>query len=331
VLPFLMLLVHYPSSTTTQSAAASASSSSPIDPDWLLSSTVQSAAVLVAIVGGFLVSQLVGLSAQRGALIQRRHHRNEIRNIKQDQYSDIHSERLSVSIKSFVDYHKDSLLSARGEIETKALLEEFIPIGSSDQEMQPIAAKLIESVKKAYAEILRVYPRDTPLPETAAGLRDAGVAMSPGSEEIFMDVANHVARSTESGRRQAWMLESLATMSASNSDIMYERQDARIAKETSLQNEMRVLDKEIALIDEQLSEIGKPEGVKGSIIVLVYLILAGIALPTILMALRPVPDNASVRVAVVAAFISGLIVLVAYLMIRLRSLRPPLVKTTGGL
>jgi hypothetical protein len=56
--------------------------SPPVDPDWLLSSTVQSAAVLVAIVGGFLVSRLVTLSAERGANIQRRQERTRLRQIK---------------------------------------------------------------------------------------------------------------------------------------------------------------------------------------------------------------------------------------------------------
>ena len=43
--------------------SAAASQSAPVDPDWLLSSTAQSAAVLVAIVGGFLVSRRNCLAA----------------------------------------------------------------------------------------------------------------------------------------------------------------------------------------------------------------------------------------------------------------------------
>ena len=73
----------------------------PVDPDWLLSSTVQSAAVLVAIVGGFLVSRLVTLS-ERGAIIQQRadEHQDKLRQIKQAEYDEVHSERLSVSTET---------------------------------------------------------------------------------------------------------------------------------------------------------------------------------------------------------------------------------------
>jgi hypothetical protein len=41
-----------------------------IDPNWLLSTTAQSAAALVAIVGGFLVSRVVGLQSTRDGLLR---------------------------------------------------------------------------------------------------------------------------------------------------------------------------------------------------------------------------------------------------------------------
>jgi hypothetical protein len=93
--PVLLLL--------TQSGAQSTL----IDPDWLLSSTAQSAAVLVAIVGGFLVSRLVTLSAECGAIIQRRQRQDRVRQIKQAEYNEIHADRLWVSREWFVDIHKD--------------------------------------------------------------------------------------------------------------------------------------------------------------------------------------------------------------------------------
>lgn len=44
----------------------------PVDPNWLLSTEAQSAAALVAIIGGFLVSRLVSLSSEREGLRRRR-------------------------------------------------------------------------------------------------------------------------------------------------------------------------------------------------------------------------------------------------------------------
>ena len=41
------------------------------DVNWLLSALAQTAGALVAIIGGFLVSRLVGMSAQRNGLLTR--------------------------------------------------------------------------------------------------------------------------------------------------------------------------------------------------------------------------------------------------------------------
>jgi hypothetical protein len=306
-----------------QSVTVATSQSTPVDPDWLLSSTVQSAAVLVAIIGGFLVSRLVTLSAERGALIQRRHHRKEFRELKQDMCETVHTERLVVSTEWFIKNHRSNVLAKRGEIDVEALLDDFIPRGSSKEEMRPVGEELISSVKAAFSDILALYPRDAPLPQTSDELSSEGITIPAGSEDVYVTVADYIARSTEARRRSTWDSSSIATLAVPTPDIVYERQDARIAKETDLQSEIRTLDKEIALIDEELSELGKPEGIKGSIAVLMYLTLVGIALPTILMALRPVPDGPLSRAAVVAAFISGLAVLVGYLMRRVKSLKPP--------
>lgn len=305
---------------------APAAQNAAVDPDWLLSSTVQSAAVLVAIVGGFLVSRLVGLSSERSALVQRRHHRDELRSIKQEEYDEVHGERLAVSTEWFAEHHKDALLEAHGDADVEALLEDFIPRGSSDREMRPVAERLVSSTKAAFAEILVKFPKTAP-PLTGNELRQAGVDIPEGSEDIYVAVAayicDHIPRPRSVG---AFGFDSdfrPYTPEVPTPNIVLQRQDVKISREADLASEIRALGKEIDLLDEELSEIGKPEGIRWSIGVLVYLILAGIALPTILMALRPVPDGAFARIAVVAAFISGLVVLVIYLTFRVRSLRPP--------
>jgi hypothetical protein len=313
--PFLSLLL-------TQSTPAT--TSAPVDPDWLLSSTVQSAAVLVAIVGGFLVSRLVTLSAERGAVIQRRRHRDEMRKIKQAEYDDVHARRLAVSTEWFVDHHRDAVLQARGLTDAETLLE-FIPRGSSHQEMRPVAEKLISSTKSAFAEINSKFPDDVP-PLTSRELIENGVTIPEGSEEIYEAVAkyidDHIPRSPRAGGLFNFP-NVAARIAVRTPSIVYERQDALISKEADIHGEIQALEKEIALLDEELSAFGKPEGVIGSIYVLAYLTLVGIVLPTILMALRPVPGGGITRILVVAAFISGLIVLLSYLLFRLRALKPP--------
>ena len=43
------------------------------DPNWLLSSAAQSAAAIVAIIGGFIISRLLALSAEISSLENRKH------------------------------------------------------------------------------------------------------------------------------------------------------------------------------------------------------------------------------------------------------------------
>jgi hypothetical protein len=319
--PFLSLLL-------TQSTPAAPSN--PVDPDWLLSSTVQSAAVLVAIVGGFLVSRLVTLSAERGGVIQRRRHRDEMRKIKQAEYNEVHDARLEVSTEWFVDHHRDAVLRALGETDVEALLEEFIPRGSSDQEMRPVAENLISSTRSAFAEINSKFPRDVP-PLTSRELRQSGVTIPEGSEDSYEAVANYIDANTPREPRGGGLFNFDFPYTPSSlvvtPPIVYERQDALISKEADICGELRALEKEMALLNEELSEFGKPEGVRASICVLAYLTLVGIVLPTILMALRPVPGGWITRVLVVAAFISGLFVLLGYLLLRLQALKPPELST----
>lgn len=300
--------------------AHSGAQSAPVDPDWLLSSTVQSAAVLVAIVGGFLVSRLVTLSAERGGIIQRRQHQDGLRQIRQAEYDHVHSERLSVSTEWFVKHHQDRLLAARGEVDIGSILEDFIPRGSCEDEMRPVAEHLTDSTKTAFSEIEGKFPNEAP-PWTSGELRESGIVIPEGSEGIYEAVTRHIA----DDRRPTWGAPNFSPylLPSVTPDIVYQRQDARIAREDDLSSELRTLNSEVALLDEELSTFKKPEGIKSAIAVLMYLTLVGIVLPTILMALRPVPDGPAARAVIVAAFISGLGVLVVYLLWRARSLKPP--------
>ncbi|HEY1702546.1 MAG TPA: hypothetical protein VGG75_22800, partial [Trebonia sp.] len=198
--------------------------------------------MLVAIVGGFLVSRLVALSAERGSLIQGRHHRDELRLIKQDHYDEVHGERLDASTEWFEDRHKDKVLSKHGNADIEALLEDFIPRGSSDMEMRPVAERLVNSTKDAFSAILAAFPENVPPPGTARELRQAGVEIPENAEDIYASTANYIADHRPSPRRQGAFdigLDSILYTPANvTPPIVYERQDARISKEADLASEI---------------------------------------------------------------------------------------------
>lgn len=129
----------------------------PVDPNWLLSTEAQSAAALVAIIGGFLVSRLVSLSSEREGLRRRRREVAARRDLTSDEYEKIHRARLSQSQKTFTDHHLKDVVQA-GRPSTPESLLEWIPRGSSATEMRPVAERLVECIAQAREGILLIYP-----------------------------------------------------------------------------------------------------------------------------------------------------------------------------
>lgn len=294
-----------------------------VDPNWLLSSTAQSAAAMVAIIGGFLVSRLVTLSAERNTILQRLEDLRSRRTIKTIEYEEVHDARFAVSKRWFVEEHLRNLVDDHGQADPESLLD-TITVGSSRDEMRPVAEHLVATIHSAFDVIESTYVGNSIPPTTASELRQDGLSIAAEDYEIF----ERVARSLNEQRtpRRSWEANLSASMISATRvtpAIVYQRQDARVARETDLRSELRFINTEIDLTSERLAGFTKPKGIAGAVMALTYLALAGIVFPIVLMAVRPVPDNVVSRVVVVFAFASGLAVLLCYFLVHARSLRPP--------
>jgi hypothetical protein len=286
-----------------------------VDPDWLLSSTAQSAAALVAIVGGFLVSRLILLSTERTAALRRRQEVVARRRIKESEYNEVHSDRVGTSMRWFQDRFEDRIIEQRGQLNVDELLNAFIPRGSSKEEMRPFANTLVDMTSTAYSLIISKFGDGSlSIPGTARELSEQGIAIPPGGARIFEKVASKLRR--EYSTRVPVGL-------VATPDIVYQRQDALIQREEQLRIDVRALDSELEVINSHVRSVVDPKGVVGAVVALSYLSAVGIVLPTILMTLRPVPDSVVWRTIVVAAFTSGLMVLLLYFICTMRSLRLP--------
>ena len=145
--------------------------------------------------------------------------------------------------------------------------------------MRPVAENLIDATKAAFLEIEGKFSEIPP--QTSSALREAGVEITEGSEDIYEIVANEIAHDRRPpGQRRARDLSLIVNPNVTR-DIVHQRQDARIAQEKLLSGELRTLTGEVALLDEELSAFKKPEGIKSAIVVLIYLTLVGMVLPTI--------------------------------------------------
>lgn len=282
----------------------------PVDPNWLPSAIAQSSAALVAIIGGFLVSRLISMSSEKRALQQRRQELVARRRLAKEQWRSAHEERLDESQDWFLDHHLDRLVSSQGGVEVEELLEEFVPLGSSDDEMRPYAERLKAIVQDAYEAVTHAFNG----PEFPSGdvdhLQSRGVNVPPEHETIFSRVGSAIAAQRRGPRPGTTPFPAVISTSV---DTDVRRQEARIERERSLYAELQAFDAEVGLVDEQLMRLSAPEGVGAAVAVLTYLSVVGIVVPLAMMASRPVVAGLVARRLQLGLFVSGLIVLLAYI------------------
>lgn len=294
-----------------------------VDPNWLLSTTAQSAVALVAIIGGFLVSRVLGLNSEREQLLRKC---RELRNRAQvlgASYQEIHDERLAISQEWFLEAHLDKILDTRGAVSAEELLDHGIPIGSSDEEMAPFAARLLRCVVEARAPIEATSASGAPA-SSAIDLRAAGVEIPRDDEWIYNEAAK--ALEERRGPRSTWpSIMSEATRDTTN--IQLRRQDERIAKETAVKTELDLVESEQSSTLSELDRLGNPWGLKSGLVMLAYLLLVGVIYPVYLLMQRPVPSGQDTRTLVAVLFLSGLVGLVVYIGAAVRHLSAPPLET----
>jgi hypothetical protein len=282
------------------------------DPNWLLSTTAMSAAALVAIVGGFLISRVVALVTESHGLDRRILELTRRLDLKRYQLGEVTTERQAVCEDWFDDAHLKEYIATRGEDESLVdrSLRDWLPRGSTSKEMQPYAESLRERVSRAFSAIEAAYNGPKFPPADVDELRNDGVRFEAIDEKIFVRVAAAIAES----RRPRSMLPELnvASLGITRSELPIARQDARIDQERSLAAEVAALDAEKAIGLEARRGLTRPRELWMAVAVLAYFALIGTVFPLILMAFDPVPHSQSVRVAVVAGFASGLVALIGF-------------------
>jgi hypothetical protein len=296
----------------------------PADPTVLLSTAAQATAALVAIVGGFLVSRLVALSSERGSLVQRLNELEAALALALKRWQDVHEERFDVSRDWFVDHHIDGFIDAQGNVDIHDALADFIPRGSSEEEMRPVAEDLAERIRSAFQRVSGAFQG----PEFPSGnldhLRQAIGDIAEEDEGLYERVGAILANQRRSSIGASFGGSLIPTRIAiPTQDIVYQRQDARISEERRLAAEVEGLEHEGQFVRNELHRFGRPEGVGAGVAVLTFFSIVGMAFPMVLMSLRPVPDSVPWRIAAIGTFLLGLLVLLGYIGWLVGKLRPP--------
>lgn len=149
---------------------------STVDPNWLLSTTAQSAAAMVAIIGGLLVSRLVTLSVERNSILQRLEDLRSRRTIKTIEYEEVRDARLAISKNWFLEAHLGDLVDNHAQTDPESLLD-TITVGSSRDEMRPVAEHLVSTIRSAFETIEAIYIGSSMPSTTASALRQDGLSI----------------------------------------------------------------------------------------------------------------------------------------------------------
>ena len=283
------------------------------DPNSLLPTLAQSAAAIVAIIGGFLVSRLVALSSEReGLRRQLGSARSRLATVSKE-HEAAFAYRFENSREDFEGWVMDDLVA--GDYDADALLQEHMPRGSSFEEMEPVLRKLEERVLNASSAVRASLRSDDDSRLRIDELIDRGLVVPDSEADIYERIVDHIAMNELPDpplgplgivNVSNHLLRGSVLASIDPHGTSVRRLDESIREEQALSVERRLLQEECKQHKNELKRIGRPAGVRSAISILATYSLLGIALPVFVMTLPANSVPSWTKWPLLAAFLIGL-------------------------
>ena len=300
------------------------------DPNLFLSTTAQSTAALVAIIGGFLVSRLIGLVSEKTQQVQSLAELQSKRRVKDAELEKFNHTVGTGIQRWFREDNLEDILERRGDSNYTKMVDDFDVSGSDRQEIAEYANQLKNVVTRAFQELERVYKAPAEIPESTTKIRSDGIQIDPGhDEEIFQRVSAHISatrqlilaekeaqeanNSKNPSDTEAIDLSALTPVVPPVPTLVTSRHDAAIKERDRLKEELGVIIGEIKILEFRLPEMAQQRWLIAGFGILAYFSAVGIVYPLYLMTRNPVVANASDRSKVLIGFITGLVALLAFI------------------
>jgi hypothetical protein len=304
-----------------------------IDPNWLFSTEAQAAAALVAIIGGFLVSRLVALSVERQGL-QRRFDELNVEGTRLDKEATaLRADIIEDEKGKYLRKAIEPWVAAKGSPLEDLIpdLPDGIPTGTVRQWQD----ELTKQVTFAFTQIEQACRESQSDPRM-----DELLQAKPTLNELHQPIVTQVLRKVKKDRLKArqetasqfggvasllagFDPNDLNPISPILSRSWEDISPSRWPTLRALEDRARIRRTEADLVETHLEQISSPSGVGWGIASLGLLAASGIALPLILMALRPVPTAWWARYGTVAAFVLGLVAVIAFIQWQWSQLKDP--------
>lgn len=278
------------------------------DPNWLLSALAQSAAALVAIVGGFLISRVIATASDRDTIRRRINTLDSQIGARQHRLNEIDDYLHRLDALGIYIEHEDEIIA-----EGPDAIAEILP-GTPDSD--PIYQALINMAERAYwaREILQPHFVDGQPPPELDELKRAGQLDDDIPDWFYDDAWNYLDRRHQYHPPLQDMAARIGVPYTGPAGPT--REDRRFRMEGTkeeVSHEVHALESERDYQQSELESLEVPNEVQQGIWVLSYFAGVGIILPLTVQAVGIVSLTGWFRALLVIAFTSGLALLLWFL------------------
>lgn len=290
------------------------------DPNWLFSTAAQSAAALVAIIAGFIVSRLLALSADRNSLKSRVNEIDLEIGSKRRELEPIKRRILESDADDFIQEVFDQILSSKGEMKLEdAMAEIGRPQALSEAELRPFWDETVEPTKEAFMKVREYLFRNTSK-DLNGYLEEVGLDDSDKQWihcRVFEHVEDEIERTKMNVINERFSASRLLggaiglsgryrppEIQLPNNEYHQWTRDAEL-----LERQLSNLEASREHVDSQVRNFAKPPGLWFGFITLLYFSLVGIIFPLVLMAYKSQGYSRTILIL----FVSALVVFFTFL------------------
>lgn len=261
------------------------------DANWLLGTIAQVSGTLVAIIGGFLVSRVLGSVSEQRAFRFRVADLEARASVLRAELEQVEADLLKNDWLPWFEKIAPGLASVRGHVTIDEALDEVPCEGRGAAELRDLFEQAKEEIATAVSELETLFtPGEPPPPdlEEIVDLKAMSDLRRIAHWGAYIWLTNEFAKA-ERDRRSMFMTIPFSAPDPPPRDVQTDSRNVRRAKEdgaSALRTELRLVGEEARQASVAADAIDPSFGSRVPAALLTYLALAGVVLPLALMARR---------------------------------------------
>jgi hypothetical protein len=302
----------------------------PNDPNWLFSTIAQSSAAIVAIIGGFVTATVLSLSAEKRSLTNQRNDKETRLQTLRDEKEVLSQELDEKEVNDFIEYMTDKIIDVRDMPSLEKVVEENREAQRLNhkilkREYEVLVGKIAKAGKFFTEHLGEVHPQSVTF---ADWVKLNNIDISQYDYHMLERLYDKILKQKLEQRQAsllAWERDTLSLtlsgMSVPYTTPISEQQEMGRLKQKIQEDagEIAALKNDVDNIDFRISKFSYPPNMGWSIVVLGFLTVFGILLPTLIIA-----DEAFfswAKLLTLVTFWVGIIGVFTYIVSQIRTLK----------